>query len=272
MENTLFSDERLSDVMMTYLNNIIVMKTKIGVRDNKGYIYTGIEDVGGPYGVGSILRKDDGSLNVKINTIFNERAQKAMDTLRGDDSYTDVLRIFDDIQSHHLLIYPINLNKKVETWLYDKRLPIIKSKAVYDNNTGRCPLYYYVQEKPNSESIVLPLKSYIRSWGLDGMVVTSEPGYKDEIVEFSDANYMNTIVIKSKKNVLVVDSIGVYYGTNDDDIQLIGETSELINILYFNGISKEIRNYLTPMRLKLISQHRRWIVPYKCGDENVIKL
>lgn len=272
MKNTLFSNERLSDVMITFLNNIFVIETKIGLKDKTGYIYTGIEDVGGPYGVGSILKRDDGSFDIKINTIFSKEAQIAMDSLRKDSSFNDIIDKYDKIQQHRLLLYPINLSKKVETWKCEKRLPIIKVKAIYDDNTCHCPLQYYVQERPGSESFLLDLTTYIKDWGLDGLVVSSESGYKDDIVKFSSANYMKTVVIKGKKNMLVIDSVGVYYGKDDDSLELLGDFTEIFNILTYQNISKDILKYLTDMRIRLIGQHIRWIVPYKCGEENIIKL
>lgn len=300
-----FDSEKLAECMIHFLSNITSVKndidggyieTHIGEKDGRGYVYVGIEDthnmIGGKSVRGSSLWSESKLVqigNIKINTIFTNEAREAVDKLK-DTSDDWVYNLMTDIESYRKLIYPINFSmldrneetKKLEVKpnavtsnYYDKSMVIAKIVAKYDPEINRCPLRFFLTNNNSMDSSLLKedLVNYLRTWHVNRVV--GESNNRDEIIEFSSANYVKTVVLQDKVKGyrLVFDSKGMYFIKNNNVVYLgaLNEDNLRAAIEDFN-IPKKFERYINKTRYKLLFNHSKWIVPYRCGDMKIIEI
>jgi hypothetical protein len=264
-----------------------VIETHIGERDGRGYIYTGVEDlhnlIGGKSQRGSYLKSEKNFGNIEINTVFTDKARHAVSTLKGT-SDNDVYELMTEIDSHKKLILPINF-MSVSTdgvvatvvksnYVQDASFNISRIIAKYDPEIKRCPLkYVFTHSNTSADCLSEYLSDYLLKWNLGKTDSPSKVGSVKEIVLFSTANYIKTIVIsdKSHKNQFVIDCKGCYFIKNGN-VCYLGQMNNMNEVYAFiedYSIPKKMAQYLHLYCME-IQNYRKWIVPYLCGDINTI--
>lgn len=300
-----FDSEKLAECMINFLDNISLVKndidrgyieTNIGDKDGKGYVYVGMLDthnlIGGKPTRGSFLWSESKVSQmgmIETNTLFTPEAREAVGKLK-DTSDNWVYELMTDIESYKKLLYPINfstLEKNSETKKYEvkpnaivsnyyteKTMVISKISAKYDPEIKRCPLQFFLTNN-NNDALVLKenLVDYLKTWHVYRVV--GELKQRDEIIEFSTANYVKTVVLQDKVKGyrLVFDCKGMYF-IKDNNVVYLGALSEenLLCAMEDFNIPKKFEKYLNQTRLKLLLNHSRWIVPYRCGDMKIIEI
>lgn len=290
------NDEILISGMETFLKLPInetnygggLVKTKIGELDGRGLIYTGLEDtninIHGKVSRGAILRRVTDIEGIKSGDLITKEAMKALSTLRGTDKEY-LYDLADKINNHRLVIYPINFTKNGKDMVniisnYNSgvttpaTMVLIRIKCKYNEKTRRCPLEYSIGTPNGNVWNTLRLQDYCTLFSLDKVAYSSS-------IEFSDANYVKTLVITNKKGTekVIFDCTGIYcekkgnlqhYKLTDSMLNFENLCTSITNALYDFGISEKLRNYASKEKLlDSIIAHKRYIIPYGCGDMRI---
>lgn len=298
-----FDSEKLAESMVKFLSKLDDVRTdydrgyidtKIGDNDGKGYVYIGVDDthtmIGGKPTRGSFLISESKLASmgrIVTHNIFTDEAREAVETLK-DGYYHKYYELLEDIESYKKLIFPINFsapelnkdtNKHESNGVYlnshngDKSLIITKINAKYDPELNRCPLKYYLSQSLIDNTYTkVDLTDYFKSWYLTRVVQLKQ---STDMVEFSSANYIKTIVLKDrvKGSRLVIDCTGVYFIKNNNVVFLGPLTEEdLMGYVDDFNIPKKFLKYLSKENIKIINNHSRFIVPYRCGDMKIIEV
>lgn len=276
-----------------------LINTQIGEKDGLGYVYVGVEDAATVYnGItsrGSFLKPEEKVGEIKVNTLFTKDAMKALESLIGGQ---DELLYFiaNEVDTHKKLIYPFNFRmtttksgSQKEVNLTDMYLNsqsasgynLIRIMARYDPETGRCPLEYAFGDKNGNLMEKLWLTDYFSKWYCNTIDVC--PGIvAREIIQFSTANYVKTVVYTNKRGSyrVVFDCTGFYY---EDAHGLQHTALDYSSLAARNSITTEVVYRLSDCKapkglieyfskgndLNHIASYSRFIVPYGCGEMNI---
>lgn len=302
------SDEILIYGMSNFFNRLPIVNTdtdggiintQIGEKDGLGYVYVGVEDTATVYnGItsrGAFLKSEEKVGEIKTDTLFTEEAMQALEGLIGtQDEFLYFMA--NEVNTHRKLIYPFNFkmtttkagNQK-EVISTDMHLNsqsqsgynLVRIMARYDAETGRCPIEYAFGDKNGNMIERLWLTDYFNKWHCNTIDVCPNAVAKD-IIQFSTANYVKTIVYTNKRGtyVLAFDCTGFYYEDSHGfhhanlDYSLLAArnliVSEVVYRLEDYKASKGLMEYFAKSSaLNYIASYSRFIVPYGCGEMNI---
>lgn len=255
-----FSDFALIGKLTEFLSCISTQRTSIGAIDGD-YLNTGID--WSTYGNGITLQPLSKCSDYSPQ-LFSDRAVEAMKTCENEQTK----EMFDKVNSLELLLMPLSFSTTLRLKTQSSvNIMGIRAECKPGTKTAPINLIY-----PGGQTHCrVPLSEYMKKWRFNGVGNMLDMCKE---LEFSDGNYLKTLVFHCKDEVLIIDNACIYHGFESDASNLarIGASDKLDRMLANFHIPGTFVKYFTQSNTDNILQHLRFIMPYLCGDEKHIKL
>lgn len=261
MEYGNFTDHVLVTKIKEFLQWVDTIETSVGEVCGD-HVYTGVDLT--HYGTGKTLRVAEQCKDYAPQ-LFSDRAVEAMRSCEDKD----LQERFERVNTLKELLSPVTLEGKIKLRSSSEGSAIGRIRAECRPGCKVAPMIIY--HSTGQVHVARPLTDYMKEWGLAG--VGSILQFCPEL-EFSEGNYIKTLVFHAGGDLLVIDGMTAYTGREEDPTKLVrlGMSEKLDRMVANNHIPESMTKYFSEANTENIVKHLRWIMPLGCGEHNDIYL
>ena len=193
----------------------------------------------------------------------------------------EALKFKSDMQKlsrREKIIIPANFDDEYSVYVYPDGKPKVRYKSkgklerikwVINNDSHKieCLLRFKIDSKVSKE---VNIEKYGVEY-FDKNISTVGGVDADKVIKMSSFGYIKPLLVENANGILVVDNLGVYYGTLSYNIREIGYWEDNTLNLISADIDKELFEFLKKYK-SYIAMNRKRMAPYYIGVPNEVKL
>lgn len=176
------------------------------------------------------------------------------------------------------IIIPANFGEEYSIYVYPDGKPKVRYKSKgklekikwavnKDTNRIECLLRFKIDSKVSKE---VNIEKYGVEY-FDNNISTVGGTDAEKVIKMSSFGYIKPLLVENANGILVVDNLGVYYGTLSYNIREIGYWEDNTLNLISTEIDKQLLEFLKKYK-SCLAMNRKRMAPYYVGVPNEVKL